>query len=1001
MVIEKNIEIPSNIKPLWLLLFVLIAVLMLIHPIDGYVYTFQNASEVDDWEPHVVTRFYQTSYTYNENKAIFIDIQDSAPLGPKYIRLKHLFPTNYWACTFLYYTTGHTSSQLSFYLFDINKNLIRETNFAYTGSTAAYTRFEFVRSGSTLYVYKNGVLLMTDSIGTTVPYYFGFGSYSNWPSPPDLCYDNIVAGTNEEHNVISCPPQSWFVAKDIFDSGFSGLYSAPLVQESTNAMRCSYATDDGNATVVVEHVGTGTQVYKTNITNSYAGILTFNLTEILFNSGAPYGQYRVQIGGSTASDTFWYKAIATSGTSVQWDKTQYAKGETATVTFSIAESNWDTDDYTYRIEIWDENTEQKTSTLITSRPVGATKTYSIDVGTTFPQTGTYYAVLTATDKSSGTEYLLVYDDAYIMLPGSGEVWVQGETYDATTNSTLSSCTVTATQLGVDQTTTSNATGWYEITTGLVTDWSLGVNASKSGYVGYKMDFTPVIEGVYRVDVPLVPAGGPEPGYSSNATTAYYNSSVDGTAIGGLCWQGPYWTLSEGCNITITGDGWETSCTTGAGGWYQCNNLPSGGPCTLSCSKAGYTTYTKSCTLASGCFNREDCTIEKTSTLTVYCRDLGGSLITGTEVSLDLDTGQSTTTTTGVATFTGLQYGSYTVTADAIGYYPGSTSVIMDQDKTVTVYLQKEGERGAGISYAPKSVEFTVQTIWGKPIPDCMVNCTGYETTVGPWEWVYQLFGIEENGTPIATSTMSGYTDYKGQINFLMLEPVKYECQFYKPGEINNNLSVYPKSDHYLILATEFGNASWYKGGSDINAMINCTVTTGDGPTSKDRNITLTYSDLTGGTVGGIVYLNQTNTTPGGAEICLSSWSGLTNNCTHTFTVTNCAGQSYFIRVRPNHTTWTFERDFAVSFPPEQVNPLGLTDTELALMSCFLILFVGLLFGGISAPHAPLVMSFLGWIFLALGWLNAIITTAVPALLLASVLSVAYLIMVRSKKERWV
>jgi hypothetical protein len=382
-------------------------------------------------------------------------------------------------------------------------------------------------------------------------------------------------------------------------------------------------------------------------------------------------------------------------------------------------------------------------------------------------------------------------------------------------------------------------------------------------------------------------------------------------------------------------------------------------------------------------------------------DLGGSLITGTEVSLELDTGQSTTTTTGIATFTGLEYGYYTVTADAIGYYPSSTSVVMDQDKTVTVYLQKEGERGAGISYAPKSVEFTVQTIWGKPIPDCMVNCTGYETTVGPWEWVYQLFGIEENGTPIATSTMSGYTDYKGQINFLMLEPVKYECLFYKPGEINKNLTVYPKSDHYLILATEFGNASWYQGGSDINAMINCTVRTSDGPTSKDRNITVTYTDLTGGTLGGIVYLNQTNTTPGGAEICLSSWSGLTNNCTHTFTVTNCAGQSYFVRVRPTHSTWEFQRDFSVSFPPEQVNPLGLTDTELALMSCFLILFVGLLFGGISAPHAPLVMSFLGWIFLALGWLNAIITTAVPALLLASVLSVAYLIMVRSKKERWV
>lgn len=1000
MVIEKNIEIPSNIKPLWLLLFVLIAVLMLIQQVGAYVYR-DYTDIVADWT--LPSQFSYTTNLYgdttNYKDIYFYQYYYGASSGNNLIH-KISYPTTYWAFTCYYTPLWESADWIDIGWLDSGDAGIISAR-AIT-SPGTMVRIEAVRtshSGSPhFHIYRNGALVGETATASTIPYkvYFYFRTtYAGY-----FQFGDIVIGDTEEKNVVSTIPDTWFVAKDVFNSAFTGLYSATDTQVYTDKMHCTYATDDGSGTVKVAHVGTGTVVNTTTV-SSYAGVITYNLTTMLFNSGAPYGKYRVYIDGSTAEDYFWYKAIATSGTSIQWDKSQYAKGETATVTFSIAEPNWDTELYTYRIEIWDENTEQKTSTLITSRPVGATKTYSIDVGTTFPQTGTYYAVLTATDKSSGTEYLLVYDDAYIMLPGSGEVWVQGETYDATTNSTLSSCTVTATQLGVDQTTTSNATGWYEITTGLVTDWSLGVNASKSGYVGYKMDFTPVIEGVYRVDVPLVPAGGPEPGYSSNATTAYYNSSVDGTAIGGLCWQGPYWTLSEGCNITITGDGWETSCTTGAGGWYQCNNLPSGGPCTLSCSKAGYTTYTKSCTLASGCFNREDCTIEKTSTLTVYCRDLGGSLITGTEVSLELDTGQSTTTTTGVATFTGLQYGSYTVTADAIGYYPGSTSVIMDQDKTVTVYLQKEGERGAGISYAPKSVEFTVQTIWGKAIQDCQVNCTGYETTVGPWGWVYQLFGIEENGTPIATSTMGGYTDYKGQINFLMLEPVKYECLFYKPGEINKNLTVYPKSDHYLILATEFGNASWYQGGSDINAMINCTVRTSDGPTSKDRNITVTYTDLTGGTLGGIVYLNQTNTTPGGAEICLSSWSDLTNNCTHTFTVTNCAGQSYFVRVRPTHSTWEFQRDFSVSFPPEQVNPLGLTDTELALMSCFLILFVGLLFGGISAPHAPLVMSFLGWIFLALGWLNAIITTAVPALLLASVLSVAYLIMVRSKKERWV
>lgn len=151
--------------------------------------------------------------------------------------------------------------------------------------------------------YYNGVLGGTGTIGSTIPYYIGIGKNGYYQMAS--YWDNIVIGTSEEHNVISCPPQTWFVAKDIFDPGFSGLYSAPDTQVYTNAMHCSYATDDGNAMVVIEHVGTGTQVYTTNITNSYSGILTLNLTSMLFDSGAPFGKYRVWITGSSAEDYFW------------------------------------------------------------------------------------------------------------------------------------------------------------------------------------------------------------------------------------------------------------------------------------------------------------------------------------------------------------------------------------------------------------------------------------------------------------------------------------------------------------------------------------------------------------------------------------------------------------------------------------------------------------------------------------------------------------------------
>ncbi len=616
---------------------------------------------------------------------------------------------------------------------------------AFSGN--AYDRFEFIRSGSTLTVYKNGIVYTSANIGSTVPYYAGFGTQlvgvglpmNTWSS-----FDDLVIGTNEEHNVISCPPQSWFVAKDIFDPGFSGLYSAVDTQEYTDAMHCSYANDDGSSTIKVAHVGTGT-VYDTQTVSNYAGIVTINLTTTLFNSGAPYGQYRVYIDGTSAEDYFWYKAIATSGTSVQWDDTEYTNGDTATVTFSISEGNWDADTYTYRVEIWDENLDETSSQYLPARPIATNKTYSVAEGTTFPATGTYYCVLTATDISSGEEILLVYDDCYVTLPGSGEVIIEGETYDATTNATLASCTVTATQLGSDHVTTSDAaTGAYEINN-LVTDWSLGVNASKTGYVGYLVAFTPYSAGTYGVDVPLVPSGGPDPGDYSNATTSYYNSTTDGTALGGLCYEGPYWSLCDGCEVTVSNATWNCTTTTGAGGWYQCNNVPCGGTYSLSCSKSGYSTYSTSCSLTEGCFNREDCTIECSNDLTVLVRDLeSGGLVANRTVTVELDTGQMATTTTGSCIFSGLPYGYYTITASAEDYYPGTAAAVMDEAKTVPVYIQEEwstidGSSGP-VSYAPFNVRFSFRDQNSNPLDNLSVTATPLEST-GPWAWLSEWLGI--------------------------------------------------------------------------------------------------------------------------------------------------------------------------------------------------------------------------------------------------------------------
>ncbi len=998
----RNIFNDHDARPWWFLLIALLAALVLVQQAGAAMYwNFDNLAAGDQ----VVSGLQQqgdgevtvaNDPFYNELGCAVRTGVGAYPFTGS-LKTTTSFPTDYWS--FVHVKGVVQLSNIWFVLWDSEGGYIDSFQVSTAGPMS---KMEIKKEGNDYYSRVNGGSWTNEDTIATTPYYYSIEGANS----QQQLVDDIIIGTTGTNNIIVTIPDSWFVAKDIFNPSYTGIYDVVDHIAYEHDLHVKYVSDEVDRTIKIECIESGA-IVNTTTTTTMCGYITYNVTTMLFNTDAPYGFYKIYFSDDpTIYDTFNYRAISTSGTSVQWDNSIYTDGDEATITFSTSEGNWDTDDYSYCVEVWDESLNEVESWAVPTRPINATKT--IDVTTTnFGESGTFYCVLTATDLSSSEEMLLCYDDAIVTLPGSGEVIVEGETYNAITNLTLTSCTVTATQLGSTQSTTSDGTtGAYQISP-LVTDWSIGMNASKTGYLGYLMAFIPYEGGTYGVDIPLVPSGGPAPGGSSNATTGYYNSTTDGTAIGGLCWEGPYWTASEGCTVTISNATWNTSCGTGAGGWYQCNNIGAGGSYTLTCNKTGYADYTKDCTLVEGCFNREDCTLDASNTLTVNLKDTDSlALLVGTEVTVSLDTGESTTTDTGTCTFSDLAYGSYVVTGSALGYYPGSTGVVMDAAKEVDVFLTNSEGRGegAGAAYAPKSVKFSVQTLWGRAITECNVTCCGFETTAGSWSWLYDIFGLDYNETPIATSTMTGFTDDRGSINFLMLEPVQYECTFVKAGEINKTLDLYPKDDYYLVIATDFGNSSWLEGGVDINAAINCTVTTAK-VNATAAYINFTYLDTTNQTTGGTVFLNQTNSTPGGAPILISSSAlpaGCSSGCNVSFLVTGgYAGESYLVNCCPTHNYWDFVRSFSVTFPPEQVNPLGLTDTELMMIAAFFVIFTGCLFGAISAPHAPLAMSFMGWLMFALGWMDAMGATAIAALVLASVLSVLVLVMVRSKKERWV
>lgn len=941
----KRIFNDHDARPWWIVLGVLLVLLGVVQWAGAYVYDFQDASDLDDWSSCGLG-----TYTYSDLYRL-----DGAWVVSHQIS----YPTEYWAFTSVY--QEGREYYLRFY--DSSWTMIGDT-YLFVSYGNHMDRYVCVRSGSTYTVYKNGAVHHAKVISTQIPYHVEIRNNALGAT----YIDDVVIGVDEEKNVISCPPQTWFVAKDIFYSGFSGLYSAPDNQIYTDAMHCSYATDDGSATVTVTGPG---GVVNTTTVSGYAGIITYNLTTMLFQSGAPYGQYRVYIDGSTAEDYFWYKAIATSGTAIQWDDSTYDDGDEATITFAISESNWDTDDYSYELRILDSDLSEIYSKSIASRPVNATQ--DIDITTAlFPITGTYYATLYATDLSSSEDILLVYDDAYMYCAGSGAVTVSGETYYAVNNSVVGGADVNITQLGVTHETTSNVTdGTYEVVD-LITDWSIGCNASLTGYESYEVFFTPLAGGEYNVDLLLVPTGGPQPGNwydvtggqmtadsSGSDTTDYWNATLNGTSVGGIVYEAPYWNPASGALVNISNSTWSDTALIGAGGWYQFDNLTQS-QYSLSISKTGFATCSGTVTPLENQFTRKDAYLEIEYTLTVNAKDLASlGLITGDTVTISLSTGQSDTTTTGSVTFTGLSYNVYDVVASCEGYYAGYSTIILNEDMTVDVYLQSMGDSSSGPSanYIPHPVRFTYVDATGNPITGATVTAIAQESS-NPWSWLSSVFGFNTNLTNINT-TLSGTTGHDGTLSFLMVETVQYEVHCVKASAgINHTVDIYPKESEYFIRIGSLPSVGANYPSYSLNA------------TTVGTNVVLfgNYSDTSGSTTAAyFVVLNSTGSEVHNSSITLTSGVG-----SAYFAVNNTKGDQYREGIVAFHSTeGTIEKwiDITLKGAGRLIDfGEGWTDFMYLVMSVAGIFLVAGCFGEIDVKLGAFFVPLMGSFFLFIGWL---------------------------------
>lgn len=440
-------------------------------------------------------------------------------------------------------------------------------------------RFELKRDASSgaIHLYINSVdegLIATTTIRPAV---FGFydtigGGYYT-PNNFNFAIDDIIQQTGSSSNIVGTIPKSWYIKKDMLGATVNGLYNNLNASVRTTYFTSTYGSGT-NLNTNLELVDSNGRVWETAPITGYAGSAQLNLTDFTASS-APFGLYRVRIGGTATYDTLWY--IGT-GASISWDKSQYPNGDTATITYDISSSYYDTITYNYKIVVMDiYGATIGTNSTITTQTGSVTKVLD---STTYP-TGVYYAELIATPKAGGNDIIMNYAQTEIV----GYVFLSGYVMNAETGALLSGVNINTTQGTSTKTSTSLTGGLWNSSNNWLSGTPITINTTKTGYAQDLLSITALSAKSISLNISLVPLP----------------ATSTGVSIGGIVRDNVYSNPIPGASVVVrnTTSGEYQTKTTNIAGFYRADNLYSGRLYDVWSSKTGYGNSTVAQKLAVG------------------------------------------------------------------------------------------------------------------------------------------------------------------------------------------------------------------------------------------------------------------------------------------------------------------------------------------------------------------------------------------------------------------
>jgi len=813
------------------------------------------------------------------------------------------------------------------------------------------SQWELLKSGNNIGLYVNGTYI--GDIGGTwddTPCYIEFNmSISRFGNYARITIeiDNVMTTDN---GVISTLPLDWYILRNWDNPPTSGLYDNTDTKVSDNEMTASYMWRNVTSysernppcdKIIIKHFTSGEIVNQTSIPSQSFGMMTYNFTEMLFHDDQTedkYGLYEVDLMRGVdviAQDWFFFTFASaektTSGT-ISWEKDSYASGEIARIHTNI--SNPDFNTYLYKGYVYDVYGNVKEEWTVSS----ADEWHEVDLNGY--DAGVYYAILKIRNKDTGFEWEEAWDTTSV----SEEVRIEGVSYDAKSESVVGGVYVNAIQNYEDHETTTDATtGEYNIS-GLTVDMEIQMNVSKTNYTHNNFSFTPLQNGLYKINLFLLPDAS--------------HINVTAPAIVGLTQSYPFHQNVSYAIVNIWNDTWSANTTTNSMGYFAFENLTAG-TYYLNATREGYkSSETYEVNLTSGEIEYVYILMHGLYNLTVKARDASTHATIFNFKAILNDGEQTKETTSGWLNFT-VEYGIHKVEVGADNYYSTFEYVYVSGDTEKIIYLtpfEGEAEQGIGISYPPHQVEFACVDMFGNPLANVYVEATPISTTTGAWDWLLNLFGIRNESISYYTNqTLNGTTDSRGAITFVMMENVEYEVNFRNESlGINKTIRIYPKADHYTVILTPVTS-------SIVSSEDYITFNLSYEIIDDEINLSLTYNDSLNQTKNLTFFVYNSTT------LLYQQNFTNTSNVSVSYTVPYKAGEEYMWGYSAFHSRFG-EMGRSRVLRIAWFLDLGISRAYCTWIAIAIILFLTAMFsfttvkfGYVAIPIVSLIFAFIGWL----------------------------------------